>query len=72
MDDNDSYEAMVFSANLPTRTIAFTYQDGGPPFCGGIFRITYLRPANAADKEAFKSRVSPDYCPLCGAWEHDQ
>lgn len=58
------YEAMVYSAHLPNRTIAFVYKDGGPPLAGGIYRITRVRNTTKADKAAFHSPPA-DTCPLC-------
>ena len=60
-----AYEAMVFSARLPMRTIAFIYRDGEPKFGGGIYRIVWVRAATAQDKLDFP--LPPDgVCPLCG------
>lgn len=66
--NDDSYEAMVFGAHLPHRTIAFIYKDGGPPFAGGIFRIQRVRTVTAEDKAAFHSPPE-GICPLCGQEE---
>lgn len=66
--DGDSYEAMVFSANLPTRTIAFIYRDGGPRLAGGIYRITRVRSATEQDHIDFAS-PKEGFCPLCDAEE---
>lgn len=65
---DDSYEAMVFSAHLPSRTITFVYQDGGPPFAAGIFRIARVRTATAEDREAFKL-PRDGRCCVCGRRE---
>jgi len=59
---------MVFSANLPHRTIAFIYKDGGPQLAGGIFRITRVRTVTEEDAKAFYSPPH-DICPLCGQQE---
>jgi len=67
----DSYEAMAFSAHLSNRTIAFIYQDGGPRLAGGIYRITFARRANKADKLAFRSPPH-DRCPLCDQPEMEE
>ena len=67
---SEPYEAMVYSANLPTRTIAFIYQDGGPRLAGGIFRIERVRTATEEDKKAFKLPPA-DCCPLCGQREEE-
>ncbi len=61
----DSYEAMVLTANLPMHTITFIYQDGGPPFAGGIFRITRVRTVTEQDEIDFKGPPD-DVCPSCG------
>lgn len=69
---SDSYEAMVFSAYLPNRTVAFIFPESGIPFCGGMFRIEYLRPATDADKADFRVprlEGSDEICPLCNRVE---
>jgi hypothetical protein len=60
-----SYEALVYTAHLPTRTVAFIFPEEGIPFTGGVFRIEYLRPASETDSAAFPT---PDdgVCGLCG------
>ena len=68
---NASYEARVHSANLPTRTIAFTFPKEGVPLAGGVFRIERVRTATAADNKAFP--MPPQgRCPLCDQPERDQ
>jgi hypothetical protein len=67
---SDAYEAMVYSAHLPNRTIAFIYQDGGPQLAGGIYRIERVRDVTDADREAFKSPAA-DVCPLCDREEYE-
>jgi hypothetical protein len=63
-----AYEARVQSAHLPTRTIAFTFPESGAPFCGGMFRIEYLRPTSREDEAAFPS-PGDGICALCGQTE---
>lgn len=57
-------EALIVSANLPNLLVAFQIPNGGLPFCGGIFRIEYLRPATDEDRAKFKE-LPADKCPLC-------
>ena len=69
---SDSYEAMVYSAYLPNRTVAFIFPESGIPFCSGVFRIEYLRPATEADHAAFPSPNADsedEICPLCNRVE---
>lgn len=68
----DAYEAMVYSAYLPNRTVAFIFPESGIPFCTGMFRIEYLRPATEADRAAFPSPNADsedEICPLCNRVE---
>ena len=60
-----SFEAMVFSAHLPNRCMAFIYKDGEPPLAGGIYRIQRVRTATETDDAAFFTPVADDRCPLC-------
>ncbi len=64
----DSYEAMVFSAHLPNRTIAFIFPESGVPFAGGIFRIERVRTSTEQDRINFPSPPE-GCCPLCGQEE---
>lgn len=67
----DSFEAMVFSAHLPNRCMAFIYKDGEPHLAGGIYRITRVRNATDADNAEFVTPVAHDHCPLCDQVEPD-
>lgn len=65
---NLSYEAMVLSAHLPTRTVAFVFPESGIPFAGGIWRIERVRTVTEADRVAYP--YPPEgCCPLCGQEE---
>jgi hypothetical protein len=72
-DIPSAYEARVLSAHLPNHTIAFSFApDGSVPFCGGIFRIEYLRPATAEDEARFpwpNDDSVDEICPLCNRAE---
>lgn len=61
----EAFEAMVFSAHLPNRCMAFIYKDGEPKLAGGIYRIERVRTATEADKASFFTPVANDVCPLC-------
>jgi len=60
-----TYEARVQCAHLPLRTVAFTFPEKGIPFCSGMFRIEYLRPATPEDQAAFPI-PDDEICSLCG------
>ena len=71
----NAYEAMVYSAYLPNRTVAFIFPASGIPFCSGMFRIEYLRPATDADRAAFpapNADSDDDICPLCNRVEQSE
>lgn len=63
------FEAMVFSAHLANRCMAFIYIDGEPPLGGGVYRIERVRTATEEDKKRFDSPVADDRCPLCNQAE---
>lgn len=65
----DSYEAMILSAHLPNRCVAFAYVDGEPILAGGVYRITRVRTATEADKKRFTTPAADDCCPLCNQVE---
>jgi hypothetical protein len=68
---NGGYEARVWAAHLPTRTVAFTFPKTGIPFAGGIFRIERVRTATEADEAEFPEPPE-GICALCGQPERDQ
>lgn len=65
----DAFEAMVFSAHLPNRCMAFIYKDGEPRLAGGIYRIERIRTATEEDHRTFHTPVANDRCPLCNQQE---
>jgi hypothetical protein len=65
---SDAYEARVYSAYLPNRTISFIMPTSGVPFHAGIFRISWVRAATDADDKAFPL-PKDGICPLCNQAE---
>lgn len=68
MADPITYEGLIHSANFPTMTIAFTAREGEAAFAGGVYQITRIRTATAADFKTFP-KAPVGCCPLCGQEE---
>lgn len=63
-----TYEALIFTAHLPSRTVTFVYPERGIPFAGGVYRIERVRAATEQDKKDFPEPPE-GCCPMCGQKE---